>query len=131
PINGNFFKQRVDERAGSPATLQAAEAARDLVQAELAPASGRVGELKAQAEERGRAQTELAGARRRAAELEKRVQARRSGYDAARHEALRAELTRLEPVRLEAKGLETRAERAGTLVKGAGGGGPERRAKEA
>ncbi len=116
-INGNFFKQRVEQLAESPATLQAAEAARDLVQAELAPASGRVGELKAQAEERSRAQRELAGARRRAAELEKRVQARRSGYDAARHEAVRAELTRLEPVRLEAKALETRAERAEALVK--------------
>ena len=118
-INGNFFKQRVEQLAESPATLNAAEEARDAVQAELGAATGRVGELKAQATERGRAQAELVAARRRAAELEKRVQARRTGYDAARHEALRAELTRLEPVRLEAKGLETRAERAETLVKDA------------
>ena len=116
-INGNFFKQRVEQLAESPATLQSAEAARDVVQADLGTATGRVGELKTLAAERSRAQTELAGARLRAAELEKRVLARRSGYDAARHEAVRAELTRLEPVRLEAKALETRAERAEVLVK--------------
>src|SRR5207247_11250040 len=50
--NGNFFKQRVEQLAESPATLQAAEAARDVVQAELGTATGRVGERKAQTEER-------------------------------------------------------------------------------
>jgi DNA repair protein SbcC/Rad50 len=116
-INGNFFKQRAQQLSEAPATLREAEQARDAVQAELAQASKRVGELRAQAEERARAQAELESARSRAAELERRVEARRTGYDAARHDAVRAELTRLEPVQLEAKALETRAERAEALVK--------------
>jgi DNA repair protein SbcC/Rad50 len=116
-INGNFFKQRAQQLSEAPATLREAEQAREAVQAELAQASKRVGELRAQAEERARAQAELEGARSRAAELERRVEARRTGYDAGRHDAVRAELTRLEPVQLEAKALETRAERAEALVK--------------
>ena len=116
-VEGKFFKSLVDQLADPPAEYRELEAARDAVRAALVEVNGKVGELKALAEERGRAQAEVVAARRRAADLEKRVLARRTGYDATRHEAVRAELTRLEPVRLEAKALETRAERAEALVK--------------
>jgi exonuclease SbcC len=56
-------------------------------------------------------------AARRAAELERRVAARPTGYDAARHDAVRAELTRLDPVALQAATLAARAERAEALVR--------------
>ena len=116
-INGNFFKNRLEQLQQPPAALQEAEAARDTVLAERRAVNEREGELRAQAEERTNAAQQLAAARQRAAEVEAQVAARPTGYDAERHDALRAELAKREPVALEAAGLEARAERAEELVR--------------
>jgi len=116
-INGNFFKNRLEQLQQPPAALQEAEAARDTVLAERRVVNEREGERRAQAEERAHAVQQLAEARRRAAAVEAQLAARPTGYDAERHDALRAELTKLEPVALEAAGLEARAERAEDLVR--------------
>ncbi|MBI1968217.1 MAG: SMC family ATPase [Gemmatimonadetes bacterium] len=114
--DGTYFRQRIEQLASEPEKLREAEQARDTVLAESRRLSGRGGELRAQTEERARAVAQREAAQRRAVELEARVQARPTGYDAARHDAVRAELTRLEPVALEAAALAARAQRAEILV---------------
>ena len=116
-INGNFFKNRLEQLQQPPPTLQEAEVARDAVLAERRAVNEREGALRAQAEERTHAAHQLASARRRAAEVTAQLAARPTGYDGERHDAVRAELTKLEPVALEAAGLEARAERAEQLVR--------------
>ncbi|MGH7568359.1 MAG: AAA family ATPase [Gemmatimonadales bacterium] len=118
-INGNFFRQRVEELAEPPARLPAAERARDGVLEERARAGERAGTLRAQAAERARTGAELEPLHRRAQEIERQLVARPSGYDAARHGEVRAELTRLEPVALGAAALADRAQRAEGLVRDA------------
>jgi exonuclease SbcC len=115
-INGNFYKQRMDQLAESPAALREAEAVRDSLLAERAQAGERAGQLRAEAEERARAGTQLDGARRRASELDAQVRSGRVTYDEARHVEVRAELAKLEPVALEAATLERLAQRAEGLV---------------
>ncbi len=115
--DGTYFRQRLEQLAGSPDALTHAETARDALRQESRRASERAGSLRAQLEEGERLAAERAQAARRAAELEARVAARPTGYDGARHDAVRAELTRLEPVALQAAALAARAERAEVLVK--------------
>src|SRR5438552_2222683 len=97
-VDGEYFRQRLEQLAQSPAKLLEAETERDRVLEESRRASARAGELRAQVEERDRASAELVGARRRASDLERRLTARPAGYDPARHDAVRAELAKLEPV---------------------------------
>ncbi|MGH7613180.1 MAG: AAA family ATPase [Gemmatimonadales bacterium] len=116
-INGNFFKQRVEQLAEPPEAVVAAETARDALRDEGLQASARAGELRAQAEERLRAIARRDAEARRVAELEAQLSARPTGYDQARHDAVRAELTALEPLAREAAVLEARAKQAEALVK--------------
>jgi exonuclease SbcC len=116
-INGNFFKQRMDQLAEAPEAVRAAEQVRDATREEAGRASERAGALRAQAEERALALARREADAKRAAELEARLAARPTGYDAARHDAVRAELARLEPLAREAAVLDARARLAETLVK--------------
>jgi exonuclease SbcC len=116
-INGNFFKQRVEQLAEAPESAVAAERARDTVRDLSRQASERAGTLRAQAEERARAIAGRDSDAQRAAELEAQLRARPTGYDAARHDAVRAELTTLEPLAREAAVLEARARLAEALVR--------------
>jgi DNA repair protein SbcC/Rad50 len=116
-INGNFFKNRMEQLQQAPPALPDAEAARDAVLAERRAVNEREGELRARAEERGRAERQLSAGRQRTAEVQAQLAARPTGYDVTRHDALRADLTKLEPVALEAAGLAARAERAEALVR--------------
>ncbi|HYT82674.1 MAG TPA: SMC family ATPase, partial [Gemmatimonadales bacterium] len=115
--DGKYFRQRIEQLAQPPAAVTQAEAARDAVREESRRASERAGTVRAEAEERTRLEADRARATRRAEELERRVAARPTGYDAARHDAVRTELTRLEPVALQAATLAARAERAEILVR--------------
>jgi exonuclease SbcC len=115
--DGKYFRQRLEQLAQPPETVTQAEAARDAVREESRQASERAGTLRAQVEERARLERERVAAARRAEELERRVAARPTGYDAARHDAVRTELTRLDPVALQAAALAARAERAEVLVR--------------
>ena len=114
--DGKYFRQRLEQLAEPPAPVVATEAERNGLREESLRASERAGELRAQVEERGRASAEREAARQRAAGLEAQLRTRRTGYDAARHDAVRGELSKLEPVALEAAALEERAQRAGALV---------------
>ena len=115
--DGKYFRQRLEQLAEPPAAVGVIEVQRDSLREESRRASERAGELRAQAEERARAGGELEAARRRAAVVERGLATRRSGYDAARHDAVRAELRQLEPVALEAAVLDARAQRAEGLVR--------------
>jgi len=114
--DGTYFRQRLEQLAAPPEAVTQAEAARDALREESRRASAREGTLRAQVAERARLERERVAAARRAADLERRVAARPTGYDAARHDAVRAELTRLDPVALQAATLAARAERAEVLV---------------
>ena len=114
--DGKFFKQLYEQLEAAPAPVVEAEAARAAALAALERATARAGELRAQMEERARLDTEAARDAKRIAEITKRLAARPTGYDAARHDAVRAELARLEPVALEAAALTARAQRAEVLV---------------
>ncbi len=114
--DGTYFRQRLEQLAVPPETVAQAEAARDALREESRRASEREGTLRAQVAERARLERERVAAARRAQELERRVAARPSGYDAARHAAVRTELARLDPVALHAAALAARAERAEVLV---------------
>jgi exonuclease SbcC len=114
--DGTYFKQRLEQLAQPPRAVTQAEAARDAIREEARRASEHEGSLRAQTAERARIERERAGLARRAAELERRIAARPTGYDEARHQAVRAELTRLDPVALQAAALAARAERAEVLV---------------
>ncbi len=114
--DGTYFRQRLEQLAVPPETVAQAEAARDALREESRRASEREGTLRAQVAERARLERERVAAARRAQELERRVAARPSGYDAARHDAVRTELARLDPVALHAAALAARAERAEVLV---------------
>jgi exonuclease SbcC len=118
-INGQFFKQRVDQLADAPEVVVIAERARDAVRDDSRQASERAGTLRAQVEERERAIARRDADARRAAELEAQLRARPTGYDAARHDAVRAELAALEPLAREAAVLDARAKQAEALVKDA------------
>jgi exonuclease SbcC len=115
--DGKYFRQRLEQLAQPPETVTQAEAGRDALREESRRASERAGALRAQVEERARLERERVVAARRAEELERRVAARPTGYDAARHDAVRTELTRLDPVALQAAALAARAERAEVLVR--------------
>ena len=115
-INGQFFKQRVEQLETEPASLRAAEAERDrALEAERA-VNAQLGALKEQLQERGRAQEFQTAGAARAAEISARLAARPTGYDRERHEVVRAELTRLEPLALEAAVLDAKAKTAESLV---------------
>jgi exonuclease SbcC len=116
-INGNFFKQRVEQLVDAPDAAAAAERARDAVREESRRASEQAGTLRAQVEERDRAIARRDADAQRAAELEAQLHARPTGYDAARHDAVRAELATLDPLAREAAVLEARAKLAEALVK--------------
>ena len=115
--DGKYFRQRLEQLAQAPDTVTQAEAARDARRDETRRASEREGALRAQVAECARLERERVAAARRAEELERRVAARPTGYDAARHDAVRTELTRLDPVALQAAALAARAERAEVLVR--------------
>ena len=115
--DGTYFRQRLEQLAVPPEAVTRAEAARDAVREESRLASARDGTLRAQVAERTRLVRERVAAARRATELERRVAARPTGYDAARHDQVRTELTRLDPVALQAAALAARAERAEVLVR--------------
>jgi len=116
-INGNFFKQRMEQLAERPDPVLQAEAARDAVRKENRAATERAGALRAHADERARAVQQREAAAQRTKELEARLAARPTGYDRARHDAVRAALAQLEPVAREAAVLQARATRAAALVK--------------
>ncbi len=116
-INGNFFKQRVEQLAQPPARLRELEGERDAAAADLGRRREEAGRVRAQAAERVRLETEQAAAQARLAELAGRIAARPTGYDGARHDVVRGELRTLEPVALEAAALAARAARAEGLVK--------------
>ena len=116
-INGNFFKQRVEQLAEPPSRLREAEAARDAVLERQRRSSERAGQLRAQLEERQRAAGQRRADDARAQQIEAQLRARPTGYDAQRHDKVRAELTKLDPVMLEAAKLAERARRAEILVK--------------
>ena len=118
-INGNFFKQRVEQLAQAPARLRELDAERDRAASALGGLREEEGKVGAQVMERARLERERAGMRERLVELERRIAARPTGYDAARHDAVRDALAKLEPVALEAAGLAARAARAASLVKDA------------
>jgi exonuclease SbcC len=115
-INGNYFKQRVEQLAEPTGRLRALEAERERLLGDVGRLRERAGTLRAQAEERERLAAAAAAGRGRVAELERRIAARPAGYDGARHDAVRADLARLEPVALEAAALAARAARAEALV---------------
>src|SRR2546421_3129698 len=115
--DGKYFRQRLEQLAQPPATLAAAETARDALLRESRRASERAGELRAQLEERDRAVAHRRGLETRARVLDGLIRARPTGYDRQRHDVVRAELTKLEPVALEAATLAERAKRAEILVK--------------
>jgi exonuclease SbcC len=115
--DGTYFRQRLEQLAQPPDPVTQAEAARDGLREESRLASEGAGTLRAQVEERVRLERERVTAARRAEELQRRVAARPTGYDAARHDAVRTELTRLDPVALQAAALAARAERAEVLVR--------------
>jgi len=115
-INGQFFKQRVEQLEAEPATLVAAAAERDRALEAQRAVNARLGAVREQRQERARAEEQRASGAARAAEIAARLAARPTGYDRARHEAVRAELTRLEPLALEAAVLEAKAKTAEALV---------------
>ncbi len=115
-INGQFFKQRVDQLELEPASLRAAEAERDKALAAERAVTEQLGTVRAQLDERDRAAEQRTTGAARAAEIAARLAARPTGYDRARHEIVRAELTRLEPLALEAAVLEAKAKTAESLV---------------
>ena len=114
--DGKYFRQRLEQLAQPPEALTQAEAAREALREESRRASERAGTVRAQADERARLEADRAHGARRAEDLERRLAARPTGYDAARHDAVRTELARLEPVALQAATLAARAERAEVLV---------------
>ena len=118
-INGNFFKQRVEQLAAEPERLQTLVAERDGRAAESGRLRERAGVLRAGAAERARLTAEQALGRERVAALEAQIAARATGYDAERHDAVRATLAKLDPIALEAAGLAARAARAEFLVRDA------------
>src|SRR5437773_10115486 len=115
--DGKYFRQRLEQLAQPPATLAAAETARDALLRESRRASERAGELGAQLEERDRAVEQRRGRETRARVLDGLIRARPTGYDRRGHDVVRAELTKLEPVALEAAKLAERAKRAEILVR--------------
>ena len=115
--DGKYFRQRLDQLAEPPgggAWRRSPRVTR--LRDESRRASERAGELRARAEERVRAGRELETARARAAAVQRQLATRRTGYDAAHHDAVRASLLKLEPVALEAASLEERARARETLV---------------
>jgi exonuclease SbcC len=114
--DGKYFRGRLEQLAQPPHGVLSAEGERDKLRDELRRASERAGLVRAQVEERARARQELDAARRRADVLKQGLDARPTGYDAARHDSVRAELLKLDPIALEAAALEARAQRAEGLV---------------
>ena len=115
-VNGNYYKQRIEQLRDEPADLEALE--RDIValEREVSSAVGAVSALQAATREAAAARTELATVMSRLADAERRLGTEAAEYDRARHEAVRARLLELEPLSLQAERLRTTAERAETLA---------------
>src|SRR5205809_986738 len=108
--DGKYFRQRLEQLAQPPATLAAAETARDALLGESRRASERAGELRAQLEERDRAVAQRRGLETRARVLDGLIRARPTGYDRQRHDRAARALREAELAVAETRGELTSAE---------------------
>ena len=108
-IDGNYYRQRVEQLATMPPAIEAMGEQRRTMQAELSAAERRLLRIQnalVEATQVAEARTELAA---RLAQATEQLAALPLGYDAPRHRALRDEVVRLQE-------LETQAARVGGLV---------------
>ena len=115
-VNGNYYKQRIDQLRDEPADLVTLERAVVSLEREMSAAVGRVSELQAGARDGAAGRVELARVVAALEEAERRLGTEAAEYDRSRHEAVRARLLELEPLSLQAERLRGAAERASTLT---------------
>jgi exonuclease SbcC len=115
-VNGNYYKQRIEQLREEPADLEALE--RDVVtlEREVSAAVGRVSTLQAASREAAAARAELDRVDASLREAERLLGADAAEYDRARHEIVRARLLELEPLSLQAERLRASAEREAALA---------------
>jgi exonuclease SbcC len=108
-IDGNYYRQRVEQLAAMPAAIELLDERRRTMQTELSAAERRLLRIQnalVEATQVADSRTELAA---RLAQATEQLAALPLGYDAQRHRALRDEVVRLQE-------LETKAARVGGLV---------------
>ncbi|WP_411281748.1 AAA family ATPase [Gemmatimonas sp.] len=108
-IDGNYYRQRVEQLAALPAAIEALDEQRRTMQLELSAAERRLQRIQnalAEATQVADSRKELAA---RLTQATAQLAALPLGYDAQRHRALRDEVVRLQE-------LETKAARVGGLV---------------
>ncbi|MDQ8162503.1 MAG: SMC family ATPase [Gemmatimonadota bacterium] len=108
-IDGNYYRQRVEQLTAVPAAIEAMDEQRRTVQAELTAAERRLVRIQAalvEATQVGEQRAQLAA---RLQQATQELATLPHGYDALRHRALRDEVVRLQE-------LDTRAARVGGMV---------------
>jgi exonuclease SbcC len=110
-IDGNYYRQRVEQLAAVPASIETLEQTRRSQQQEVAAAERRLARILAalaEAATLGDAREKVAV---RTVEATKQLAALPVGYDATRHAALRAELASLQELEMRAARIGAQVER--------------------
>ncbi len=115
-VNGNYFKQRIEQLKDEPPELDAADSRRIHLEQELSKAVAEQATLEAQAAEQRAAAAAMLQVKDRAAKLEVAAGVDATAYDPARHDKVRAGLRALEPMALRAQRVEPAAEQAAPLA---------------
>lgn len=113
--NGTYFRQRLEQLSGEPADLVQAEARRVQLEEEVGRRTASAAALDTQVAERAALVARRAELARRAAALRMPVNAEAPSYDEARHAVVRDQIAELEPVAAEAARQAALAERAERL----------------
>lgn len=108
-IDGNYYRQRVEQLTALPAPIEALDTQRRTHQGELASTERRFARIQAGVQEAVTIAEQRSRVAERTAEATKQLAALPVGYDSARHAELRAAMTRLQA-------LETRSARLGAQV---------------
>ena len=108
-IDGNYYRQRVEQLAAMPAAIELMDEQRRTMQAELSAAERRLLRIQNALVEAAQVADSRAELATRLAQATEQLAALPLGYDAQRHRALRDEVVRLQE-------LETKAARVGGLV---------------
>lgn len=108
-IDGNYYRQRVEQLSAVPATVETLDTSRRAQQAELAAAERRLAKIQAALAEAATVNEQRARVSERMAEATRQLAEVPAGYDADRHAALRRDVAVLQE-------LETRSARLSALL---------------
>ncbi|HET7583895.1 MAG TPA: SMC family ATPase [Gemmatimonadaceae bacterium] len=116
-VDGNYYKQRLDQLVEMPAEVRALDEHRRAVAQEVTTLERRLTKVQLAVQELAQLAGDIGAKEERRAQLARDLAAIPPGYDPARHEVVRRELERLLPLEGRAARLSAQVEREPSLVR--------------